>query len=117
MDVIEQAKIERAAVIAQALSHEARLRICAMLLNGEASVTSLCERLGSPQHRVSQHLAILRRADIVTTRRQSRQIFYSLTDGLVAALVKTLLNRPNSERHSLKGLHFEAGRFAEAGRS
>lgn len=117
MPNIEEEKIKRAVVLSQALSHEIRLHICAVLLDGEASVSSICEVLNLPQHKVSQQLAILRHADIVSTRRQSRQIFYTLADSLVATLVTTLLDQPAAPHHSREGFSFEAGRFAQISQS
>ncbi|MGC6485605.1 MAG: ArsR/SmtB family transcription factor [Candidatus Puniceispirillales bacterium] len=117
MNAIEETKIKRAVTLTQALSHEVRLQICAVLLDGEASVTSICDVLTLPQHKVSQQLAILRHAEIVATRRQSRQIFYTLADNLVGALVKTLLDQPDAPHHSREGFSFEAGRFAQISQS
>ena len=110
---IDPAVVRRGVVVCQALSHEVRLQICAVLLEGEASVTAICEGLNLPQHKVSQQLAILRNADVVTTRRQSRQVFYSIGEKVVTNIVMTLLDQAADEPQRGKSLSFEAGRFAE----
>ena len=113
MNSIDPAVVRRAVVMCQALSHEVRLQICALLLEGEASVTAICEGLNLPQHKVSQQLAILRNAEVVMTRRQSRQVFYSIGDKVVSNVVMTLLDQSTSEHDRGKSLSFEAGRFAK----
>ena len=113
MKTIDPAVIRRAVVVCQTLSHEVRLQICIFLLEGEASVTAICEELNLPQHKVSQQLAILRNAEVVMTRRQSRQVFYSIGDKVVINTVKTLLDQTADEPERGRSLSFEAGRFAE----
>jgi DNA-binding transcriptional ArsR family regulator len=57
------------------------------LTEGELSVTDLAERVGKPAPSVSQHLAKLRMARLVTTRRAGTTIFYSLENEHVHQLV------------------------------
>ena len=113
INTIDSAVVSRGVVVCQALSHEVRLQICALLLAGEASVTAICEGLNLPQHKVSQQLAILRNAEVVTTRRQSRQVFYSIGDKTIINLMMTLLDQTADEPERGRSLPFEAGRFAE----
>ena len=64
-----------------------RVRLLWLLRDGEAPVLSLAERVGKPQAAISQHLAKLRLARLVTTRRQGSQVFYALTNEHVGQLV------------------------------
>jgi ArsR family transcriptional regulator, virulence genes transcriptional regulator len=54
----------------QSLGHKSRLMILRQLLDGEKSVGQLAEFLEARESSVSQHLALLRRDRVVTTRRQ-----------------------------------------------
>ncbi|MDP3893601.1 metalloregulator ArsR/SmtB family transcription factor [Nocardioides sp.] len=69
------------------LADATRLRLLWALLDGEAPVLQLAEQVGKPQAAVSQHLAKLRMARLVTTRRQGSQVFYQLANDHVRHLV------------------------------
>lgn len=71
------------AQILKSLAQPRRLMILDYLYSGEKSVGELAELLDLPQANVSQHLAILRAQDIVTTRRDGNTIFYSLVDARI----------------------------------
>lgn len=58
------------------LSDPTRLRILWALLHGEHSVNELASHVDSPASTVSQHLAKLRLAKLVRTRRSGTQVFY-----------------------------------------
>src|SRR5271169_3286663 len=66
------------ASVFQALGHPTRIAIVEMLRQGELSAGAIQERLGVEQANVSQHLAILRSRQIVSSRKQGNQVFYSL---------------------------------------
>ena len=72
------------------LSHPARLMIVCTLVEGEYSVGELEEKLDIHQPHLSQHLTVLRGSGIVETRRDGKQIFYSLTEEKAAQLVAAL---------------------------
>ena len=72
--------MNRASDVFQALSHPLRLSICFELSTGEQSVSQLCNSLHQPQHSISQHLALLRKQSVVKARKQSRQVFYQISD-------------------------------------
>jgi len=73
------------------LSHEPRLRILEELRRGEACVCHLQAILGRPQAYVSQQLAVLRDAGVVTDRREGLFIFYRLADEQVEQLLEQTL--------------------------
>ncbi len=62
----------------KALGDETRLRILGLLLSGEVCVCHIHESLRIPQPKASRHLAYLRRAGLVETRRQGVWIYYRL---------------------------------------
>lgn len=73
----------------QALGDATRLRILGLLLTGEVCVCDLHESLKLPQPKISRHLAYLRRAKLVETRRDGMWIHYRLaetTDPVLATI-------------------------------
>jgi DNA-binding transcriptional ArsR family regulator len=72
----------------RALSHPARLLIVESLAREEACVCHLTTLLARPQPYVSQQLAILREAGLVTDRRDGTLIFYRLSEDAIVALLR-----------------------------
>jgi ArsR family transcriptional regulator len=70
------------------LADATRIRLLWVLLSGETSVNELAQAVEKPQAAVSQHLAKLRLARLVTTRRQGNQIFYRVANDHVRRLVE-----------------------------
>ncbi|MBD5771744.1 ArsR/SmtB family transcription factor [Marinomonas colpomeniae] len=87
-DMLKQST--EAAVFLKALSNQNRLMILCHLIEEELCVTALNEKLPLSQSALSQHLAILRKDGLVTTRRESQTIYYSLGDNRVKELIQTL---------------------------
>lgn len=83
-------RASEAAGFLKALSNENRLIILCNLLQGELSVGSLNEKVLLSQSALSQHLAVLRRDGLVSTRRDSQTIFYSIADNRVKELIQKL---------------------------
>ena len=71
------------------LGDPTRLQIVLHLLEGEKGVGELVALLEMSQSRVSNHLACLRWCGFVVTRREGRQIYYSLTDERAEDLIVT----------------------------
>ena len=64
----------------KALSHAKRLEIIHLLRDQELPVSEIQTMLYLPQGNLSQHLQVLREAEVVKTRKSGKQIYYSLTD-------------------------------------
>lgn len=73
--------------IFQALAHPTRIALVEALRGGEASAGTLIEQLGLEQANASQHFAVLRSKQIVVSRKEGNQVFYSLRD---PALIEVL---------------------------
>lgn len=78
--------------IGQALASGRRAEILDILANGERAVESLSDAVGLSVANTSQHLQILRRAGLVSARRDGTYIRYSLAGDDVFALWSTLRN-------------------------
>ncbi len=72
------------------LANANRLMILCVLTEGELSVGDLNSRVPISQSALSQHLAKLRQAGFVATRRESQTIYYQLADPKVEAIIANL---------------------------
>ncbi|HSN72740.1 MAG TPA: metalloregulator ArsR/SmtB family transcription factor [Steroidobacteraceae bacterium] len=79
-----------AAQLLKALGNEQRLQILCNLLEAPLSVGELNERIDLSQSALSQHLAVLREAGLVATRRDAQTIVYSLPEGPVTKVMAVL---------------------------
>lgn len=84
------AVIDEASALLKAMANDNRLRILCLLDDTELSVTELNQRLSLSQSALSQHLAILRRENLVSTRRESQTIYYSLHGARARTLIEAL---------------------------
>ncbi|MFE7814661.1 ArsR/SmtB family transcription factor [Streptomyces sp. NPDC057433] len=81
-----------AAELLALLGDRTRLTLLHALTGGEADVGTLTEVCGAARPAVSQHLARLRLAGLVDTRKEGRRVIYSLRDGHLRRLVDEALN-------------------------
>jgi len=92
MNKLEQDELVRMDIKARffrGLGDSLRLAILEHLVKvGEASVGELCEALGVKQPRLSNHLACLRDCYLVQARQEGVQVFYSVKDERVKALLR-----------------------------
>ena len=70
----------RFAAVARALGDPKRLCVLESLADGEASVGDLATRVSCQVPNMSQHLAVLRAAGLVTARRDGNTVYYRLSD-------------------------------------
>ena len=85
-----ETKAEHVASVLALMGNARRLMILCRLVEGEASVGELAAYVGLGQSALSQHLARLREAGLVATRREAQSIFYSLASAEIRALMTTL---------------------------
>lgn len=91
MNPAELAHNRHAAVaLLKVMANEHRLAILCRLTVGEQPVNDLVEAIGLGQSALSQHLARLRAEGLVTSRRASTQIFYSLSSPEAQRVMETL---------------------------
>jgi DNA-binding transcriptional ArsR family regulator len=106
----------------KALAHEARLLILCLLIEEEKSVTAIEEILALRQPAISQQLARLRADGLVETRREGKNIFYSLARPevreVIGALHRAFCRSPRVRARASRGLTAAraAARVKEAGR-
>lgn len=97
---------ERQARICKAFAHPGRLQILDLLGQGERGISDLQATLGISKTGMSQHLAILKSAGVVMTRRNGKQIICSLAIPEVkqaCQLIRKVLEAHIAESHRLIG--------------
>lgn len=92
------------------LSDATRVNLLWLLLDGEQSVNELAAALGRPQTGVSQHLAKLRMARLVQTRRQGAQVFYRIESDHVRQLVEDAVHHAEHAGPGVPAHHRDSGR-------
>jgi DNA-binding transcriptional ArsR family regulator len=85
-----QESARRASCLLKAMGNAHRLMVLCQLLSGEKNVTELERLVGLSQSALSQHLARLRRDELVRTRRSAQVIYYSLAGEEARAIIATL---------------------------
>ena len=86
----KSALLEEYALVARALSAPARLSILEQLAQGERGVEALADKTGLTIANCSQHLQQLRRAALVTSRREGKSVIYRLSDARTLELMNLL---------------------------
>jgi DNA-binding transcriptional ArsR family regulator len=91
LDIEEiMASAREASEFLKALSHEARLVILCLLVEGEKSVSEIEQLLSLRQPAVSQQLARLRSDGLLETRRDGKNVYYSLARPEVREIIAAL---------------------------
>ena len=85
-----EVRSRRASTLLKAMGNPHRLMILCRLAESEKGVGELERVIGLSQSALSQHLARLRRDDVVTTRRVAQTIYYSLAGPEARSIIATL---------------------------
>lgn len=98
----------------RALSHPARIRILETLATGERAVGEMQPEIGIELSHLSQQLGVLRRAGLVTSRKEGQSVYYSVKDPLLVELLdvakRLLISSLTETRDLLANLHAEVNR-------
>lgn len=79
-----------------ALSDKTRLRLIGLMADGPVAVGFLADSIGESQPKVSRHLAYLRNAGLVSTRREGKNIYYGIewpSDETAAAILREVTGK------------------------
>lgn len=82
--------MEKQSNLLSAMANEKRLEILTILQAGERSVGKLAQEVRLSQSALSQHLSVLRRENLVHTRRDAQTIYYASQSSAVAAILSAL---------------------------
>jgi ArsR family transcriptional regulator, virulence genes transcriptional regulator len=84
------AEAEQATNLLKAMANPQRLRVLCLLLEGERSVGEINTQIPLSQSALSQHLAVLRESQLVSTRREAQTVYYTVPDGPVHDIIQIL---------------------------
>jgi DNA-binding transcriptional ArsR family regulator len=91
------------------LADATRVQLLWAMADGEMSVNDLAARVGKPAPSVSQHLAKLRMARLVRTRREGTQVFYRLENEHVGQLVTDAVYNAEHAAGGVPAHHLDGG--------
>lgn len=97
---VDSGYVELAVEVFAMLADATRVRLILALRDGELSVNELAETVGKPQSAVSQHLAKMRMARMVSTRQEGTRVYYRLANEHARQLVVDAIFQA---QHSLGG--------------
>jgi DNA-binding transcriptional ArsR family regulator len=90
----------------RALSEPVRLKLLSALMQGEKNVTQLVEAAGTGQANVSKHLAILKQAGMISTKREGLTTLCSISDPAIFQLCEIMCSKLKVE-HEQRTKHLE----------
>jgi DNA-binding transcriptional ArsR family regulator len=76
----------------KSIAHPIRMKILCFLMEGEKNVGEIEQQFGSTISNISQHLTVLRKANIIDRRKEANFMFYTLKDNNILKLMETLKN-------------------------
>ncbi len=85
-----KAKVVDVADVLKTLAHPDRLFVLCQLVEGEMGAGQLQENSDLSQSAFSQHLTVLKKAKLVSVRKESQHVYYSLKDERVIGLIQQL---------------------------
>lgn len=88
----------------KAMAHPARIRILEHLRDGEKPAGEIMEALGLEQSNGSQHLAVLRNKNILVSRREGTNVFYSVRDPTLYQILDLLRQYFYEHLSEMRGL-------------
>lgn len=104
---VEQPLHEIKAELFKALAHPVRVRALELLADGERPVSELLAETGMEASHLSQHLSVLRRAGVVTSRRAGKTVLYRVAGPAVIGLLRdartVLVESYAHTAHALEG--------------
>jgi len=102
---VQDAVFDSVAELFAVLSTPIRLKIISALCHGEKNVSQLLEEIDTTQPNMSQHLATLYRAGVLSRRRDGTQIRYRLESERVATLCRAVCTQVAIEMDGAASLH------------
>jgi DNA-binding transcriptional ArsR family regulator len=85
-------QVELVTELLKSIAHPIRMKILCFLMEGEKNVGEIEQQFGSTISNISQHLTVLRKANIIDRRKEANFMFYSLKDNNILKLMETLKN-------------------------
>lgn len=103
--MLDDDQVDLVVEIFRMLADSTRVQLLWALVEHECSVNDLAERVGKPAPSVSQHLAKLRMARLVRTRKEGTQVIYRLENDHVRQLVTDAVYNAEHAGPGIPGHH------------
>jgi len=87
---LSEYQTETATEILKSIAHPIRMKILCYLMEGEKNVGEIESQFGSTISNISQHLTVLRKASIISRRKEANFMYYSLKDNNILTLMETI---------------------------
>ena len=94
---IDNDQITELAEMFNLLGEPSRLKIILACLDEEQSVSSIKEKAGLSQSLASHHLRLLKAARLMKSRKEGKQVFYSVADEHIACVLKDMVDHVTEE--------------------
>ena len=88
--IFTDCQVDTATEILKSVAHPIRLKILCLLLEEEKNVGEIEQKFGSTISNISQHLTVLRKADIIIRRKDANFMYYSLKDDRIVTFMDTI---------------------------
>ncbi len=85
-------QVDEVTELLKSMAHPIRMKILCFLTEGEKNVGEIEQQFGSTISNISQHLTVLRKANIIDRRKEANFMFYSLKNNNILKLMETLKN-------------------------
>ncbi|HOT45212.1 MAG TPA: metalloregulator ArsR/SmtB family transcription factor [Spirochaetota bacterium] len=85
-------QVDTVTELLKSIAHPIRMKILCFLMEGEKNVGEIEQQFGSTISNISQHLTVLRKANIIDRRKEANFMFYSIKDNNILKLMETLKN-------------------------
>lgn len=95
--LIESEHLQKAADTLRTVAHPFRLQIIDILIRGERTVTELCHQLEAQQPYTSQQLNLMKAKQILSSRRDGNQVYYSIANPDVVSVIHCVRKRVSLE--------------------
>ncbi len=88
--------LEEAAECLKTVAHPYRLRMIQMLLRGDYMVSELAGACEIQPHMASEHLRLMQRAGLLTSRREGRRVYYCVAEPHLEDIIRCIESRYSS---------------------
>ncbi len=89
---LNEQQVDAVTELLKSIAHPIRMKILCFLTEGEKNVGEIEQQFGSTISNISQHLTVLRKANIIDRRKEANFMFYSIKDNNILKLMETLKN-------------------------
>lgn len=86
-DMMRSEMLSDAAACLKIMAHPVRLQIVDLLIQKELAVHEIAEMCGVKPHQVCEHLRLMQRSGLLSSRRKGRAVYYSVTSPYLPALI------------------------------